>query len=178
MTAAFLDREPDAADRERWRQELAAPPAAACDDGRVVLFLFRVGGERFGIEPSFLDLALPAAACHSIPHRSPALAGVVNIRGTVTLSFSLTDILGSLAGPASSSPMLLVLAHNGWRVACRVDVAEGVCGFERSALRPPPATLPEGTRPHVKGIFPSEENPDVAWLDARSLFAAFDAAAR
>lgn len=178
MTFDFLEREPDAADRERWRAELAAPPPAVRDDGRIILFLFRIGSERFGIEPAHLDLALPAAAGHSIPHRSPALAGVVNVRGTVALCFSLADILGSLPGPAPASPMLLVLAHKGWRVACRVDAAEGVSGFERSALRPPPATLLAGARPHVKGIFPAGDNPDVAWLDAASLFTAFDAAAR
>jgi chemotaxis signal transduction protein len=176
MTTDFLQREPDASDRERWRTEVATPPPAQHDDERIVLFVFRVGGERFGIEPSHMELAAPLSGIHSIPHRGKALAGVVNVRGTVTLCFSLADILGSAPGPAPERPMMLVLAHRGWRIACRVDAAEGVSGFARSVLQPPPSTLRSAGRSYVKGIFHSEN--DIAWLDLPSLFEAFDAAAR
>lgn len=176
MTTDFLQREPDAGDRERWRTEIAAPPAVPNEDGRLVLFVFRVGGERFGIEPAHMELAAPLPGVHSIPHRGQALAGVVNVRGTITLCFSLADILGSAQGPATERPMMLVLSHRGWRVACRVDAAEGVSGFAQSDLQPPPATLRPAGRSHVKGIFHSEN--EIAWLDASSLFEAFDAAAR
>ena len=177
MTTAFLQREPDPADRERWRDELAAiPPAARCGE-RLVLFLFRVGSERFGIESAYLELAAPLPGLHSMPHRREALAGVINVRGSVTLCFSLANILGCAAGPAPVRPMMLVLTHRTWRVACRVDACEGMAEFERSALLPVPATLLAASRTHLKGLFGAGDEPDVAWLDADSRFNAFNAAA-
>ncbi|MEI6071296.1 MAG: chemotaxis protein CheW [Verrucomicrobiae bacterium] len=178
MNAAFFQREPDAADRERWRREIAATPPAADHDARLVLFVFRVGGERFGIEPSHVEHATPLPDIHSMPHRGVSVAGVVNVRGTVTLCFSLTHLLGSAPGPAPARPMLLVLARGGWRVACRVDEAEGMSSFVQSDLQATPSTLQSAGHAHVKGIFESGNGPGVGWLDADSLFEAFDAATR
>lgn len=177
MTSDFLQREPDAADRERWRSMLAEIPAASGHEGRIVLFVFRVGGERCGLEPAFIELVEPMPGVHSVPHRGAELAGVVNVRGTVTLCFSLAAILDPAPGPASERPMMVVLAHEGWRVACRADEALGVFEFERSALLPAPSTLQATGRAVVKAIFPSSCG-DVCWLDAAALFGAFDAAAR
>ena len=177
MTTAFLQREPDSADRERWRDELAAIPPAPRRGERLVLFLFRVGSERFGIEPAHLELAAPLPGIHSMPHRRDALAGVINVRGSVTLCFSLAKLLGCAAGPAPARPMMLVLTQRAWRVACRVDACEGMAEFERSALLPVPATLLAAGRTHLKGLFSAGAEPDVAWLDAESLFLAFHAAA-
>ena len=176
MNTAFFQREPGAADRERWRSEVAATPPSSDHEGRLVLFVFRVGGERFGIEPTHVELATPLPDIHSMPHRGVSLAGVVNVRGTVTLCFSLADVLGCASGPSADRPMLLVLAHGGWRVACRVDDAEGVSSFVQSDLQAPPSTLQAAT--HIKGIFESGNGPGVGWLAVDSLFEAFDAAAR
>lgn len=176
MNAAFFQREPGAADRERWRSEVAAIPPSSDHEGRLVLFVFRVGGERFGIEPARVELATLLPDIHSMPHRGASLAGVVNVRGTVTLCFSLADVLGCAPGPAEERPMLLVLAHGAWRVACRVDKAEGMSSFAQADLQAPPSTLQAAT--HVKGVFESGNGPGVAWLDMGSLFEAFDAAAR
>ena len=178
MNPAFFEREPSAADRERWRSQVAAEPPSASHEGQLALFVFRVGGERFGIEPAHVELAAPLPGIHSIPHRGVSVAGVVNVRGTVTLCFSLADVLGSSSGPDMDRPMLLVLAHRGWRVACRVDEAEGMASFVQSGLQPPPVTLQAAGRAHVRGIFESETGPGVGWLDVDSLFGAFDAAAR
>jgi len=177
MTTPFLQREPDAADRERWRASLAEIPASAEHTGLVPLFVFRVGEERLGIEPRHVELAVPMPVLHSIPHRGAELAGVVNVRGAVTLCFSIADILGIPPGPAVPRPMLLVLVQPGWRVACRVDFSEGILEFDRSALMPVPSTLQATGRRHVKGIFPAEPG-DVRWIDAGTVFEAFDAAAR
>jgi chemotaxis signal transduction protein len=74
--------------------------------------------------------------------------------------------------------MMLVLALHGWRVACRVDAAEGVTEFDRSSLVPVPATLDGARRAYVNGIFPSHNAQDIAWLNVDSLFNAFEAATR
>jgi chemotaxis signal transduction protein len=178
MNAAFFDREPALADRERWRSEIAATPPTSDREGRLVLFVFRVGGERFGIEPAHVELAAPLPVIHSMPHRGVSIAGVVNVRGGVTLCFSLADVLGCAPGASADRPMLLVLAHGGWRVAARVDEAEGVSAFAQSSLQPTPSTLQASGRTHVKGIFESGDGRGVGWLDVNSLFGAFDAAAR
>jgi len=178
MKTAFFQREPSAADRERWRSEIAAPPPSANGASRLVLFVFRVGGERFGIEPAHVEHTAPLPGIHSMPHRGVSVAGVVNVRGTVTLCFSLADVLGCAACPVANRPMLLVLIHEGWRVACRVDDAEGVSSFSPSALQTTPTTLEAAGRSHVRGIFESGSGSGVGWLDVESLFNAFDAAAR
>lgn len=178
MTTAFFEREPETTDRERWRSEIAAPPPAASNEGRLALFVFRVGSERFGIEPVHVELAAPLPVIHSLPHRGAAVAGVVNVRGTVTLCFSLADVLGSAPGPSADRPMLIVLAHEGWRVAVRVDDAENVSSFAQASLQATPSTLQASGHTHVKGVFESSDGAGVGWLDVHSLFAAFDAATR
>ena len=178
MNTAFFSREPGAADRERWRSEIAAIPASASDGDRLVLFVFRVGGERFGIEPAHVELAAPLPVIHSVPHRGASVAGVVNVRGTVTLCFLMEAVLGCLSGPPSERPMMLVLANGGWRVACRVDEAEGVSSFEKADMQPPPSTLQAAGHSHVRGIFESGDGAGLGWVGVDSLFGAFDAAAR
>ena len=142
-----------------------------------MLFQFRVGDERFGIEPAHLELAMPLPPIHSMPHRGAALAGLANVRGSLTLCFALDRLLGTRPAPVTAQPLLLVLAHGGWRVACRVDAADGVAEFEPGTLLPPPATLQATSRCLVQGLFAAGDGRDVAWLNVSALFDAFEAAA-
>lgn len=177
MNTVFLQRELEDCDRQQWRRELAAPLVADQAAQIVKLFVFRAGGEWFGIEPPAVVLTEPMPPVHSVPQRGKALVGVVNLRGSVTLCFSIADALHCLAGPVSARPMMVALVCDGWRVTCRVDDVAGIRSFDRKTLAEPPATLACAATRHVIGIFQADK-VSVAWLDRQKLFHTLQEAAR
>jgi chemotaxis-related protein WspD len=177
MNKVFLQKELDWCDRQRWRQQLAAPLVDEQTGQLVKLFVFRAGGEWLGIEPSAVVLTEPMPPVHSVPQRGQALVGVVNVRGSVTLCFSIADALHCLSGPVSVRPMMVVLVYEGWKVACRVDDVAGIRSFDRDTLAEPPATLACAATRHVLGMFQADK-VSVAWLDRQKLFHTLQEAAR
>lgn len=175
MKETIFNREPDSCDRQRWQEELAAPQDEARGRSGIRLFVFRCGGEWFGIDPKTVVLTDPLPPVHTVPHRAKALAGVVNLRGAVTLCFSLEEALQCSPGPASARPMLLALAYDGWQITCRVDEASGIFSFDPDTVTAPPATLSAGR--HVTGLF-SEGGRSIARLDPEQLFNTLKEAAR
>jgi len=177
MKTTIFNREIDAADRERWRQELALPLVDDRKSDWVTLFVFRVGAEWFGLDPMVLDLAEPMPKLHSLPHRGPVIAGVVNVRGTVSLCFSLEQVLSCLKGNVSPSPLMLVLSYQGWRVACKIEEAAGMVKFKKELLHPVPSTLAASRQRHIHGLFDWKSH-GVGWIDAALLFQTFEEGAR
>jgi len=176
MTASFFHREPEPGEREQWRKELAAPAAEDRAHYAIRRFVFRTGSEWFGLDPALLLFTGPLPPVHTVPFRPAGLAGVVNVRGRVTLCFLLEKILQCAPGPATARPMMLALEHAGWQVACRIEEAEGIQLFDPAAIAPPPATLPFNSR-HVTGICTNGKR-NVALLDTDRLFTALEEAAR
>lgn len=177
MKSDFLQREPSQADREAWRAQLAMPPAVR-STGLVTLFVVRCGDERIGLDPAVVGLVMPEGVTHSIPHRGAALAGLANVRGALTLCFSLRHLLGCDREAESGQGMWMVLQHRGWRVACRIDAAIGMRAYDPNSRVEVPATMRTPATARVAAMFPDPQIGDVAWLDADSLFNAFENVAR
>lgn len=177
MKTQFPGSELTAAEREEWR-DLLARPSAPTDDSRTVrLLVVRAGNEWYGLPPHCVVHCEPLGPVHSVPNRPPALAGVVNVRGTVSLCFSLAGVLHAAPAPEASRPMLVALVHDSWRVACRVEEVAGIIPLAGSSSGPPPATLSHRASALVTDILAWDDRP-VARLDAAALFEALHAIAR
>jgi chemotaxis-related protein WspD len=146
--------------------------------------VFRVGAEWFVLPAKVLQHVDEARPIHSLPNRrSPVVLGVVNVRGVLTLAASLAALLHIEAEPAARAnrmdnrvdrkgrPRLLVTEWNGETTAFPVDDVDGVAHFSADALLPVPATLAQGKRRHVHGIFSWRER-SIGVLDVDALFEA------
>lgn len=177
MKSNRYEQQLDPVDRETWLHELAAPRNENITRGHSRLFAFRCGGEWFAIDPHAVVLVEPMPPVHSIPHRPKILAGAVNLRGAVTLCFSLKEALQCAPGPESGQPLLLALQHDGWQVACRADEASGIISFDPETLTPPPATLAAAGSRHITGLF-TLKGRSIACLDTKRLFNTFEETVR
>lgn len=174
----------------------AAPSGAARGEGSLV---FRVGAEWLALTAQALRYVGEARPIHSLPHRrSPAVLGVVNVRGVLTLAASLAELLridatadasaGAKADAAAkaasavsgvpgvpgarpATPRLLVAEWGGETTAFPVDDVEGVAYFGKDDLLPAPATLAHAAGRHVRGVF-AWRGRSVGVLEPDALFGA------
>lgn len=173
MSTSIFDHPIDPTDREQWRAVIATPLSELHPSGQQSVFVFRVGDEWFGLAPEKITMVAPLPMVHSIPHRRPIVTGVVNVRGTVTLCFSLQIALGSAsADNDKTSAMMLVLDHKNWHIAGIIDAALGMVKFNPDEVIPLPATLEADNKHHLSGII-THDGIDIGWIDTDALFATF-----
>ena len=171
-TELLLDRPlPDGALEEAAR--LLATPEETTSRNSASLFIFRLGGEWFGLPCGIIEEITEYRKAHSLPHRRSALVeGVVNIRGRLVVCVSpasLLGVTGTVPG-ALSIPRLLVLRQEERRLALVVAHTHGVEAYDPGAIIPPPATLETAVRTFTRGMI-SLCGLNVACLDEELLFA-------
>ena len=171
-TERLLDRPlPDGALEEAAR--LLATPEVTTSRDTASLFVFRLGGEWFGLPCGVIEEITDYRKAHSLPHRRSALVeGVVNIRGRLVVCVSLAQLLGVAGGApdALSIPRLVVLQREERRLALPVAQVHGVETYVPAAVIPPPATLGMAAHTFTTGMI-SLCGLTVACLDADLLFA-------
>lgn len=171
-TERLLDRPlPEGALEEAAR--LLATPERATSRDTASLFVFRLGGEWFGLPCGIIEEITDYRKAHSLPHRRSALVeGMVNIRGRLVVCVSLAQLLGvAEAAPGTPSlPRLVVLQREERQLAMAVAHAHGVETYDPAAVIPPPATLDMAARTFTTGMI-SLCGLTVARLDADLLFA-------
>lgn len=157
--------------------ETGAQSGTARRSGSLV---FRVGAEWLALPATVLQHVGEARPIHTLPHRrSPAVLGIVNVRGVLTLAVSLAALLHVEAAPEGAGSAgvrpgrrrLLVAERHGETTAFPVDDVEGVAYFSPEELLPAPATLAQGTGRHVRGVFGWRGRP-VGVVDVEALFEA------
>ena len=155
--------------RAEWAEDLARVGDILDTTPKLRLFLFRIGAEWFGLEPSVLFMTLPDARPRRLPHhRDRAVEGLVTADGRVITCLSLPRLLGTLPGSASAETRrLLVFHHQKWLFAARIDEARGVESLDEESLRPLPHGSPDFLRACAKGLV-LHQNLAVVCLDAEN----------
>ncbi|KNY08628.1 chemotaxis protein CheW [Achromobacter piechaudii] len=113
------------------------------------LLVFRLGREWLGLPTRALDEVAATRPILSLPHRrDPAVLGVTNVRGTLTVCVSLSRLLGLETGPASAearerqgAARMLIFGTAGRAVVLPVDEVEGIHSADLDRLEPLPATV-------------------------------------
>ncbi|WP_426193544.1 chemotaxis protein CheW [Massilia sp. DWR3-1-1] len=168
-----LQRPVDAAYRAGWAAHFRQPAAHGGAFEQAAL-VFRLGREWLALPAASIDAVAPVVSGHRLPHRARAgLLGIVNVGGTLTPWMALDAVLGidGDAGgvdPASAGrhvfARLLVLRHDGQRLAMRVAELHGIARYRQDELAPPPATVNKGLERLLLGVLPVE-NMRVGLLD-------------
>ncbi len=148
--------------------------------------MFRVAAEWFCLPTRYCESVENRGSIHSIPRYSnQLLLGIVNIRGTLQLCFSLDTLLQ--AAPESNNnninnnalnkigiyQRLLVLKYNHQYYVFPVDEVGGVERIDDTNLESPPATLSQRQAEFVNGMVKIEKQT-VAFLNMVPLFTALE----
>ncbi len=164
----FLDAPSPPGYLDEWTQRLAQPADEEVAD-LVGLLIFRLADEWLALPLSALAEVTAAKPVHRIPHRAGTLAGLVNIRGELTLCAHLWKVLGLPAPEAARAERMLVVRRESERWVFAVDSIEQVHRLPLAAIGQPPATVGRAARHLARGVF-AWEGHSVGLLDDERLF--------
>ena len=138
-----------AAERAASGQAPIAPPVATTPrtphrsmrdrararEGIVELLMFRIGGERFGVELLTVDEVIDLPVIHHVPEMPPAMLGVVTVRGSLTPVYSPHHALGL---PLALRDAVLIFRRGGVRVGILIDDVDDAITIDLGELRETP----------------------------------------
>jgi len=123
------------------------------------LLVFRLRNEWLGLSTKALDEVASTRAILTLPHRrDPAVLGVTNVRGTLTVCVSLARLLGLDATAADngrdrpSAARMLIFGGAGRAVVLPVDEVEGIHSVDLDALGALPATVEGASLKYSRGV--------------------------
>ncbi|KAG0773987.1 hypothetical protein G6F22_014425 [Rhizopus arrhizus] len=121
------------------------------------LLVFRLGREWLGLPTRALDEVAGTRPVLTLPHRrDPAVLGVTNVRGTLTVCVSLARLLGLDAAPVDAreraAARMLIFGGTGRAVVLPVDEVEGIHAVDLDALEPLPATVEGASQTYSRGM--------------------------
>lgn len=120
--------------------------------------IFRLGVEWFALPTLVLDEVAELRRIHSLPHRrSSIVLGLVNVRGELLICVSLGRVLGLGAKESTkteSEERLVVIRHDGGRMAFPVDEIHSIHSFQSGDLKAVPATLRKAAAAYTKATLP------------------------
>ncbi|WZB71773.1 chemotaxis protein CheW [Achromobacter xylosoxidans] len=125
---------------------------------RASLLVFRLHREWLGLPTRALDEVAAARPVLPLPHRrDPAVLGVTNVRGTLTVCLSLARLLGlEAAGPEprerAGAARMLIFGGAGRAVVLPVDEVEGIHSVDLERLEPLPATVAGASLKYSRGV--------------------------
>ena len=175
----FLAGPPPEGYLESWTARLAETEDDEAGDVQGVL-IFRVGDEWLALPVAALHEVISLRPIHRIPFHGGLLAGMVNVRGELHLSFHLDRVLGIVSSAeeketispscvVKSSPRLLLAGRNAEAWVFRVDEVDRVFRLAASALNSVPPTLGRAAAHLTRGVFRCHERA-VGLLDEERLF--------
>jgi chemotaxis-related protein WspD len=173
---ALLDRNPPAGYLSDWTSHFAQGKQVQEADAQAAV-IFRIGAEWFALPTMVLDEVAEQRTIHSLPHRQGGVVlGLVNVRGELLVCVSLGRLLGlaDTAWPAAHQfaivcGHLVVIGHEGGRLAFPVDEVKTSHRYNPSELRAPPATIFKAAVAHTKAILPWRDKI-VGLLDDQIIF--------
>jgi purine-binding chemotaxis protein CheW len=115
----------------------AADPAKAA--GKISVLVFRVAGERYGMELDGMVEAVANPRCAPVPGGPAELAGVLQVRGNVRPVWELARLLHLEQQPEDGQRAVLLVRTQGREIGLQVDAIETVLEFAPEELRPPDA---------------------------------------
>lgn len=140
-----------------WTMHLSQPELVE-EDGRLSVFVFRVGEEWLAVPTRTVTEVAEARQIRSLPHRRTGVVlGLANVRGELLVCVSISRVLGLDPVPPSPAaknvlPRLLVLQFDSVRVACPADEVHGIVELNPSDVVGVPATVANAATSYSKGV--------------------------
>lgn len=150
----FLNAPSPSGYRDEWTVRLAQPIEAEASDWIGVL-VFQIAGEWLALPLAVLVEATAPKPVHRVPHRAGILAGLVNIRGELTLAAHIRILLGleAAARVPTGHERMLVFRHAGERWVFAVDAIARVYRLPQSEIVAAPATVGRAANHLTRGAF-------------------------
>ena len=146
------------------RARVLARPLAPDEDGdSLVLLGFTVAGRAYAVEVGHVREVLAHADVSRLPWASPAMAGVINVRGEIVPLADTARVLG--VGETGSGGPVIVLDGGGHPLGLRVDAVDDVTTIAARTL-----VAPEGDAARVAGDLVLGLTASAVVLDARALY--------
>jgi len=121
------------------------------------LCTFRLEHRLYGLGvPHVLEI-LRAPALTPVPQASPAIRGLINLRGQILTALDLRVRLGLDPAPPDSSLMGLIVRGDNEAVILLVDHVEGVLDVDPKTYEPTPETVDSKIRALVRGAYKLDE---------------------
>jgi purine-binding chemotaxis protein CheW len=133
--------------------------------GTADLLLFRVAGERFGIDLAAVEEAIDLPPVYHVPEMPPAMLGVITVRGTLTPVYSPQSALGLALTDGASA---LIFKRGRHRFALVIDDVEDVMTLDLATLRDAPSA--DESESVLLGVL-RQRDALLAIVDADSLLA-------
>ncbi|HHM04673.1 MAG TPA: purine-binding chemotaxis protein CheW [Gammaproteobacteria bacterium] len=174
----LLDRAADPAYLAAWGRQLREVKRST-NTRTASILIFRIADEWLGFPASLFQEVLDVRPVHSLPHNnSPALKGLVNVRGELLLCVSLGRLLGidrAEAGAARDATKrlarMVVIAEGTTRYVFPVNEVKGIHRYAEAELRGAPATVSHSSSNYLRGML-RWDGRQVSCLDPALLFAA------
>ncbi len=107
--------------------------------GVMELLAFLVGGEEFCLPVMQVREIRAWTEPTPLPHSDPAIAGVINLRGTVLLIIDLSRALAITATRGDTRPVIVVVEERGRPAGLLVDRVLDIIALPAASLEPAPA---------------------------------------
>lgn len=138
--------------REDRAERIEAPVNAVGENDNMLLAVFQLDGQRYGLEVQAVERVFPVVAISDLPGAPEVIRGAVNVRGRV---FPVVDLRVRFGQPALTlrlSDRLLLVRTRRRHLGLLTDEVQGVISVSRQALTvTEPAIAGAG---HIKGIVP------------------------
>lgn len=164
----FLDAPAPPGYRDEWTARLASIDDEDTCEGTSVL-VFRLADEWLALPVPVLVEVTPLKPVRRVPHRTGVLAGVVNMRGELTLCAHLGKVLGIANGAISDTGRMLVVRRDSDRWAFAVAEVDRVHRVPNASVGRPPATVARAASHLTRGVFPLGDRA-VGLIDEGRLF--------
>ena len=171
----LLERAAPAGYRDDWTRLLSQVKPAAANERS--LLVFRLGEEWLAVEARLCAEVAEWRAPHRIAHRpAQLLAGMVNIRGELSLCVSLHGVLGLAPDARAERRRLVVVARAGVTWVFGADEVRGVVRFGEADVENTPMSVAEGKAPLTSRVYrwraDGEPERRVGLIDGDALFTA------
>jgi purine-binding chemotaxis protein CheW len=113
---------------------------------------FFLGDDYFSVEVERVQEILRSQEITPVPLSSPAIRGVINLRGQIVTAIDLRRRLGLPARAEGQSLMNVVVRSSGGGVSLLVDDVGDVVEAEESTFEHPPDTLDDDARRMIRGV--------------------------
>jgi chemotaxis-related protein WspD len=170
--SALLDRPMSAEDLiSDWGQ---GAQSLARRETAVSALIFRAGVEWLALPTDAIIEVAEQRTIHTLPHQTNrAILGLSNVRGSLLLCVSLTQMLGAERGEAAAIQRLLVVGHQGQTLVFPVDEVLGVQRYTEAELQTVPSTVAQSHTTYTQAMIVSKDKK-IGLLDCNLLFYALN----
>lgn len=140
--------------------------------------IFRLGDEWLALPTNIIKEVTDVSVVHSLPHhKNPALRGLMNLRGQISICVSLGQLLGvEKSGHNYNNDernrtyeRMIAINHNGSNFVFLVSEVKTTYRYEPNELKDPPSTLSHTKGTFTKGMLTWKDH-EISCLDAELLF--------